>query len=140
MPNIAQMKESRFLKKEDCGAGILVTVHDCRQENLAMEGQPAEMEWCLYFSEPGVKPLVLKSTNAQIIAGFLGSTETDDWLGKKIVLYHDPSVSMRGKVVGGIRARAPRGQAAAANPAPRPQSLPPAAAAALEESGEDVPF
>lgn len=137
MPNISSLKESRFLKKEDCGAGILVTVAGCHEENMALEGQPEQKEWCLTFTEP-VKPLVLKSTNAQIIASFLGSDETDNWMGRKIVLYHDPSVSMRGKVVGGIRARAPRGAASAANPVPRPQALPPAAEAAMGD--EDLPF
>ncbi len=52
--------------------------------------------------------MVLNNTNAQIIAMILKSEETDDWIGKQIVLYDDPNVSFGGKLVGGIRVRAPR--------------------------------
>lgn len=119
--NIATLRDSKFLKKEDCGAGILVTIAGLHEENLAMEGQAPEMGWCLTFAEQ-VKPMVLKSTNAQLIAQALGSDETDNWIGKKIVLFHDQTVQMGGKLVGGIRARAPRNQAP--KPAPQFQSAP----------------
>ncbi len=106
MPHISQLKESRFLKKEDCGSGILVTIRECSQQNVAKEGADPELKWCLLFDEYD-KPMVLNSTNAQIIAQVCQSEETDAWLGKKIVLYSDPSISFGGKLVGGIRARAP---------------------------------
>jgi hypothetical protein len=51
--------------------------------------------------------MVLNSTNAQVIAIVCQSEETEAWVGKKIVLYSDPSISFGGKLVGGIRARAP---------------------------------
>ena len=35
MPNIDTMKDSKFLKKEDCGEGILVTMGEVKQENVA---------------------------------------------------------------------------------------------------------
>ena len=106
--HISALKSSRFLKKEDCGDGILVTIRgDVTQENVAAEGAPAEEKTCLHFEEVD-KPLVLNSTNAQIIAGIAGSPNTENWNGAKIVLYHDPAISFGGKVVGGVRARAPR--------------------------------
>jgi hypothetical protein len=40
----------------------------------------------------------------------MGSDNTDDWIGKQIVLFVDPSVSFAGKIVGGIRLRAPKGK------------------------------
>lgn len=69
-----------------------------------MQGQPQEMKWIIHFSE--CKPLVLNSTNGQLIAQALGSPETDDWKGKEIVLYNDPNVSFGGQLTGGVRARA----------------------------------
>ncbi len=148
--HIGQLRESSFLKKEDCGQqGILVTMDGVRQENVAKEGAPQELKWCLYLKE-AEKPVVLNSTNAQLIAQIAKSEETDNWPGHKIVLYHDPSVSFAGKIVGGIRVRAPRGRAAAAvaaNPAPapapvhRPAPAPaPVAAPEPEEDDGDVPF
>lgn len=116
--NIHTMKQSRFLTKSDVGTGVLATIKEIFQDNLAMDNEPEDLAWCIQFAELE-KPMVLKSVNAQLIAKALNSEETDDWIGKKIVVYEDPSVVMKGKVVGGIRCRAPRGQAAA-KPAPAP--------------------
>lgn len=51
------------------------------------------------------KPLVMNSTNGQIIAALLGSEESDDWIGQSVQLYTDPSITYNGKLVGGIRVR-----------------------------------
>lgn len=85
-----------------------------------MEGEPPEMKYVLQFAEP-IKPMVLNSTNAQLIALALKSEETDEWIGRKICLYDDPTVSFGGKLVGGVRCRP------CAQPAPvqrQPVSLP----------------
>jgi len=105
--HISELKESKFLRKEDCGQGVLLTIADVQQENVAKEGAPEEMRWCMYFEE-SEKPMVLNSTNGQIIAKFTGSEESDGWIGREVVLYHDPNVSFGGKLVGGIRVREPR--------------------------------
>lgn len=141
MPNINTLKESRFLKKEDCGPGILVTIRSCEQINVAKEGAPEELKWCLNFEETE-KPMVLNSTNAQIIAAIVGSQETDNWSGHKVVLYSDPTITFGGKLIGGIRARAPRNQSV--TPASRVMTPPPARMSpqqvAAMPSDEDVPF
>jgi len=145
--HINQLTESRFLKKEDCGPqGILVTIKTISQENVAKEGVPEELRWAICFEELE-KPMVLNSTNGQLIAAITGKTDTDDWPGYKVVLYNDPTVSFAGKITGGIRVRAPKGRAAEANknvqrPAPKPAPGP--AQVACDETGEvaddDVPF
>jgi hypothetical protein len=149
--NINQLKESKFLKKEDAGAGILVTISHVTQENVAKEGADQELKWVIHFKETD-KPMVLNSTNGQLIASILKSEETDSWAGHKIVLYHDPNVSFGGKLMGGIRVRAPRNRNVASVPAPAPaqpplaaRPAPPAPAAApCDENGEvgddSVPF
>jgi hypothetical protein len=135
--NISALKVSRFLKKEDCGNGILVTIQgDLTNENVAAEGAPPEEKPCLHFREVD-KPLVLNSTNAQIIAGITGSPETETWNGARIVLYHDPAISFAGKITGGIRARAPRTPARPAQPVQAPVPPQPAQTVAVED---DVPF
>lgn len=117
--NINQIKQSRYLARADVGKGALLTCRQCVQEDVGLEGEPEKLRWVLYFNE-AEKGLVLNSTNAQVIASFLGSEETDSWTGQKIVLFDDPSVSFGGKLVGGIRARAPRNQPAAPPAAARP--------------------
>ena len=109
--NINSLRESKYLKKEDCDTGVLFTIKDLKQENVAKDDEPDDLKWILY-GEEFTKGLVLNSTNAQLIAGIVKSEETDDWIGKQVVLFNDPSVSYAGKVTGGIRVRAPRTQAA----------------------------
>lgn len=141
--HINQLKDSKFLKKEDCGQGILVTIKGLTQENIAMEGQAQEMVWLLHFME-NVKPLVFKPVNQQLTALAVGSEETDDWIGKKIVLFHDPTITMSGKIVGGIRVRAPRNQApkpvTTSPPQPAPMPHVERQTAQAEDSSDDPPF
>lgn len=107
--HINQLKDSKYLKKEDCEPPILVTIEgDAEQVNIAMEGQPEELKWAIHFREEGLKPMILNSTNAELISRAVGSPQTEDWDGKQIVLYHDPNISFAGKLVGGIRVRAAR--------------------------------
>lgn len=107
MPNISTMKASRFLKRDDVGKGTLVTIDSVSQENIAKEGAPEELKWCVHFREID-KPMVANFTNLQLIARACGSEESEDWEGKQVVLYDDPNVSFGGKLVGGIRVRAPK--------------------------------
>ena len=95
MPTINDLKQSRFLTKEDCGKGILLTIKGWTQENVAMESQPEELKYCLEFDEVE-KPLVLNSTRGQIIAEITGSPDLDNWRGHQIVLFVDPNVMMAG--------------------------------------------
>lgn len=109
--NVNELKSRKFLKRQDVGPGVLVTIKSVVQENVAKEGAPEELRWCMHFEESingDSKPCVLNSTNGQIIAGITKSEESDSWIGAKIVLYDDPNVSFGGKLVGGIRVRAPR--------------------------------
>jgi len=135
----SELKQSKYLKKEDCGDdGILVTIVGLKQENVAMEGKPDDLKYVLTFQE--CKPMVLNGTNSQLIEKALGSDETDDWHGKKIVLFHDENVSFGGELVGGIRcdvARTKRYHAKQehAPAAARPGRPPPPA---FDDS--DVPF
>lgn len=144
--NIAGLKQSNFLTRADVGSGVLVTIREVHQENVAKQGAPEELRWCLSFDEYE-KPMVLNSTNGQIIASITKSDETDEWTGHKIVLYDDPNVSFGGKLVGGIRVRAQRKPNPPAN-APKPSPAKPVTTAPqprqqeVEQPSEDsdVPF
>jgi hypothetical protein len=133
MPKTSEMRESKFLKKEDVGNGMLMTVAGCEQYNVAKEGAPPEHKWCLTFQETD-KPLVLNSTNIQLCEAIFGNDDTDQWVGKNIVLYTDPTIMYAGKVVGGIRVRAPRNRPV--QPATRQAPAP----VTQELMDTDVPF
>ena len=56
-----------------------------------------------------------------VYRAFAGDSETDNWPGKKIVVYDDDSVEFGGKVVGGVRS-APCPRRPSPRPSPSPQS------------------
>lgn len=137
MPRTHEMIESNYLRKEDVGRGTLATVKSFDQANVALDGQPHKNRWLMYFHE-FEKPLVLNSTNIQLCERIFKSDNTDEWIGKKIVLYNDPNVSMRGELVGGIRVRAPKpGTVQGKTPPPPPpiEEEPP-----FPEAEDDLPY
>jgi hypothetical protein len=101
---INEMKESKYVKKEEAGNGIVVTIAKVTQENVAMQNQPEELKYILHFQED-IKPLVMNWTNIQLCAQATGTDETDEWAGKQIVLFNDPNVSFGGQITGGVRIR-----------------------------------
>jgi hypothetical protein len=130
MPNINTMMPSKYLKKEDVPQPALVTIRSFTRDNVAQQNEPEERKWIMHFDEFPVG-MVLNSTNLQLAAQAMGSDETDDWIGKKIVIYTDPNVSFGGKLIGGLRLRAPRKN----KPAP-----PPPPVEVEDDLDSDIPF
>ena len=131
MPNIQDMKSSRFLKRSDATEeGVVVTILGVQLENVGLESGPKDEKWCLSLREFPDKLMVLNVTNQRLCAKALGSEETDDWLGKKVLLVDDPEVEYKGAVVGGLRIRHLKytGKAKAAP------------VVELTEDGEEIPF
>lgn len=138
--HISQLSESKYLKRIDCGEnGILLTIESIEQVDLARPGEEADMKWIVKWEEDA-KPMVLNKGNAERIARVTGSEDTEDWFGKQVVAYDDPNVEFGGKLVGGIRIRAPKKKIAA----PLAPSIQPATAKPVPQSAEDedgdVPF
>ncbi len=121
--NVNQLSQSRYLKKEDFPTPALCTVEsDVWIDTIpGFDGEADKEKAVIKFLEYE-KPMTLNTTNAQLIAHALGSDETSDWVGKQIVVYNDPTVSMKGKLVGGLRVRASRAPQAA-RPAPKPVTV-----------------
>ena len=99
----SDMIVSKFLKKEEVDPPVLAYIAKVGKEDVSMEDKPSEYKFCLHF-KGDIKPLVLNSTNIQMIEKIHGD-ETDDWLGKPIVLYNDPNIMFKGELKGGIRVR-----------------------------------
>lgn len=119
MPRTSEMIESKYLKKEDVGEeGTIVTIAKFERVNVAMEGEAPEYKWTMRFDEFD-KPMVLNSTNINLCEKALGSDNTDDWIGKTIIVYNEPNISFGNKLVGGIRIRPHKAAAAPRQVAPR---------------------
>ena len=104
MPNVNDLKNSKFLAKEDVEPDVLVTIESYEEVDVSMDDKPTQNKWVLHFREMD-KPMVLNKTNGMLIESIIGSGEFDDWVGKKIVLYNDKSVMFAGEFTGGIRVR-----------------------------------
>lgn len=138
----SELKQSKYLKKDDCGeSGILVTIVGLNQENVAPDNKPEELKYILMLKE--AKPLVLNGTNLKLIEKALGSDETDDWIGKQIVLYNDENVTYMDEVVGGVRCDVNRTKAyhrkqEGAPAAPKPPAT--AKGTKFDDFVDDIPF
>lgn len=105
MAKVSEMIESKYLKQSDVDEEVTVTVVKVGKQNIAKEGDEPELKWMIRFQELP-KPMVLNSTNIKRLARACNSEDTDDWAGKKVVLYVDHDVEFAGNVVGGLRIRA----------------------------------
>lgn len=114
MAKISQMVDSKYLKQADVEDDTVVTVKKVGQANIAKDDAPPDMKWLVRFAE-FEKPMVLNRTNISLLGNFLGD-DTDDWIGKQVIVYNDESIQFQGKVTGGLRFK--RLKAKAKNAAP----------------------
>ena len=103
---VSELKNSRFLTQDDCEPAIVVTISHVERQNVAPPDAEPDDKYCLHFKDEDVKAHVLNVTNGKMIEKLLGSDDSDNWIGKQIVLYRDDSVQFAGNFVGGIRVRA----------------------------------
>jgi len=87
----------------------LVTIDKVAEENVAPDNQPEETKYVIYFKED-YKPWAPGIQCLEMISQIAGTGNVDDWTGTKLVLFVDPNVAFKGKVVGGIRCRTPKNQ------------------------------
>ena len=118
MPNVNDLGESKYLKKEDVDPAVVATIESYENVNIEKDNKPPKYKYVLKFTELE-KPLVLNKTNGNRIAKITGSTDFDGWIGKQIELFHDEMVEFGGELVGGIRARPVSGQADPTNKPPQ---------------------
>lgn len=117
-PTVDDLRKSNFISRGDVENPILVTIMGCKEFNVAKDGAEPDLRWALIFDEID-KPFICNVTNGEIIKQITGTGNLDNWKGAKIVLFIDPSVMLKGKMVGGIRVRAPKAGYQAPEPEPQ---------------------
>ena len=135
MPRVTDMIESKYLKQSDAPDPVIVTVAKIGRINIAKEGDQPEEKWAVRFREFN-KPMLLNSTNIKLLEKACCSDDTDEWVGKEVILYTDDSVSFGGQVVGGLRIR--KQQAAPARKVAT--QAPPDDGRPLADMDDDIPF
>lgn len=98
---------TKYLSKDDITAPTVGTIARVVNETLG-QGEDQEIKPVMYFSAGIPKPMVLNNTNWMNVEAVYGD-ESDNWTGKPIEVWVDPSVAFGGKRIGGLRLRAPAG-------------------------------
>lgn len=81
---------------------IFTIKHVKQQYGVTVAGKKGDHN-IAYFVEP-IKPLVLNATNCKTVKKFAGGSPlVEDWNNIVVELYIDPTVKMKGEVVGGVR-------------------------------------
>ena len=96
---------SQYLSQIDVDPPVVATIAAVQQEELTF-GDEKELKMVMHFQD-GVKSLVLNGTNWDATEEMYGD-DSDDWVGCKVELYKDPKIKFGGKLVGGVRVRAPK--------------------------------
>lgn len=86
------------------GEEKLVTIRTVDINEITGTGGKKDNKPVMHFVEQ-VKPLILNSTNFKMLTKLFKSPYIEDWAGKQIVLYGDPTVTFGKEVVGGVRIR-----------------------------------
>src|SRR5437762_9141728 len=107
----SQLKQSKFLKKEDVDPPVNFTIKAVKEVNVAFEDEDPKYRWVMFFNEVE-KGLVLNVENGELLEEVTGSDDSDNWIGQRIQLWANPNVKYGGKKVGGIRIRRVGGYAA----------------------------
>lgn len=114
MRSYDKYRNSKYIQQSDVTnsphGGLLVTIKEVTEENMASDSQAERMKYVIHFEE-NYKPWAPGNETLAIIHQIAGTGNVDDWPGTKLVLVIDPSVSYQGKITGGIRCRVPKNQA-----------------------------
>ena len=117
---------SKNLRKEDVPHPFIAIIGGVQVQTFEKTARsPREDKDMLHFTDPSIKPLGLNVTNKRIIIAAYGD-ESDNWRGQPVEIYVDPNVTnSRGEIVGGIRLRIARTDAAIGTaPAPKAAQAP----------------
>lgn len=101
---------TKYLSKDDIKTPTTGTIARVVNETLG-QGDDQEIKPVMYFSSGIDKPMVVNATNWINVEAIYGD-ESDNWIGKQVEVWVDPSVSFGGKRIGGLRLRQPAQHAA----------------------------
>lgn len=87
---------------QESGSQLIFTIASVRQE-LGAKVAGRKIDANIAYFKDKIKPLVLNATNSATMKKLTGSAFVEDWCNVTVQLYIDPSVKMKGDVVGGVR-------------------------------------
>lgn len=100
-----ELHPSKYLQSADFPTPRVLTVAGVRMESMKKRDGTTEDKPVVYFRE-GEKGWVAPKVSTHFMFQHLGE-DTDDWTGKQVEVFFDPSVTFGVETVGGIRCRMP---------------------------------
>lgn len=110
---------SSYISKEDVDTPRIGTIFSISHKTFEEDGGEKRKP-VFSFVEEDLKPFICNPTNWDLIEYLYPGDDSNVWIGKKIELWHDPTVMNKGKRVGGVRVRKPSAAAQQAAPASPP--------------------
>lgn len=108
--NVELLFPSKYVKAADLPAtGAVVTIEKFVAEDLQMVGGKKQRKGVMYFKGKEKSFVLGAKVNKQVLVHLYGS-ETDNWAGKKVVIYPTRDTFM-GKMVDCIRLRSEKQEA-----------------------------
>lgn len=86
------------------GKDIVVTIDYVKREEIIGTNGKKEYEVVAHLKN-GVLPFILNKTNMKTLQKLFGSPYIEDWRGRTIQIYYDPTVKFGREVTGGLRIR-----------------------------------
>jgi hypothetical protein len=106
MKSYKAYSDGQYLKKEDVSPAQVWTIKDVKEQTVTTPGKEPKTKLVLFFNETK-KGLVLNISNGDVLYEMTGTDNPEEWIGTRVELYVDDSVTYAGKKVGGIRLRKP---------------------------------
>lgn len=104
MPHFKKLFPTGFIDESDLPEPKTVTIESVAVEDLQLPGASTKERRVVVSFVGAKKRMVLNKTNAKRIAKMHGK-KTEDWTGKEVVLWFDPSVKFGRETVGGVRVK-----------------------------------
>ena len=95
---------SKYVSKEDVDTPVVFIIAKVAHEDV-QDGDTTKTKTVISFQNG--KPMICNGVNWDTIESAYGP-ESDEWVGKMIELFHDPTVMFGRDRVGGVRVRIPR--------------------------------
>jgi hypothetical protein len=97
---------SNFVKTKDVTKPVVVTITTVETQTFEDKEKGTSRDSLVVYTKELEQGVVLCKASIMQLMELCGSDETDEWVGKKVTLFADPTVQYMGKRIGGIRFKA----------------------------------
>lgn len=86
------------------GTDVVLTISEVKKQTVVGAGGRKELCTIAHFKENS-KPMILNRTNCKVITAIYKTPYVEEWAGKKIQIYVDHNIEVKGEIIEGLRIR-----------------------------------